>query len=297
MTSGQLDLVTGAFGNTGAAIAERLRQRGRQVRTLTNHPPGDPPEWIDVRPFADRADDLAPSFEGVSTFYNTFWMRTGDDRGAYDAAVARSLALIEAAERAGVQRIVHLSVIKPSLDSPFPYFRAKAQVEEALASSGVEASIVRPALIFGGRSPLLNNLAWILRRAPIFGIAGDGRYRVRPVHLDDVADLCVGAGERSDTTTIDAVGPERPTYEELVRLVRDAVGSRSRLVHLPANVVLGASKVLGTVVRDQLLTREELISTMQGIADSDEPASGRIGVSDWVREHAGQLGRRYQRAQ
>ncbi len=297
MTTAELDLVTGAFGNTGAAIAERLRRRGRRVRTLTNHPPASPPEWIDVRPFADSADDLAPAFEGVSTFYNTFWMRTGDGRGGYDAAVARSIALIEAAERAGVRRIVHLSVVKPSLDSPYPYFRAKAQVEERLAAGTAPASVARPALIFGGSSPLLGNLAWILRRAPVFGIAGDGRYRVRPVHLDDVADLCIDLGEREDTVTVDAVGPERPTYDELVRLVRDAVGSRSRLVHLPSSVVLGASKVLGAVLRDQVLTREELVSTMEGLADSDEPDTGEVRVSDWIRQHADQLGRSYQRGQ
>ena len=102
-------------------------------------------------------------------------------------------------------------------------------------------AVVRPALIFGGDSVLLHNLGWILRRAPVFALAGDGSYRVRPVHLDDVARLCVEAGTRGDETTVDAVGPERPTYEELVLQVRDAVGSRTRVVHLPTSVVLGAS--------------------------------------------------------
>src|SRR5690606_23152508 len=97
-----------------------------------------------------------------------------------------------------------------------------------LARSSVAAAAVRPALIFGGDSVLLHNLAWLLRRAPVFGIAGDGSYRVRPVHVDDVARLCVAAGGRRDDEVMDAVGPERPTYRELVTGLRDRLGRRTR---------------------------------------------------------------------
>jgi len=293
MTAGDLDLVTGAFGNTGAAITALLHQRGRRVRTLTDHPPAGGREGIEVVPFSGGGDRLAEAFEGVSTFYNTFWMRTGDAHGAYDAAVERSIALVSAAERAGVERIVHLSVAKPSIDSPYPYFRAKAKVEEALRAASVPASVVRPALIFGGHSVLLNNLAWILRRAPVFGLAGDGSYRVRPVHVDDVAALCVDLAGRGETATVDAVGPERPTYDELVRLVSDAVGSRTRIVHLPPRVVLGGSWVLGRALRDQLLTADELYSTMEGLADTDGPSTGQTSLAAWVQGHGDELGRHY----
>lgn len=291
-----LDLVTGAFGNTGSAIAGLLHGQGRRVRTLTNHPPAPAErtdDRIDVRPLAfdDRAA-LAAAFDGVETFYNTFWMRTGDGSG-YDTPVARSRLLLEAAQRAGVRNIVQLSVVKPSLDSPYPYFRGKAQVEEAARATGLPVAVVRPALIFGGDSVLLHNLAWILRRAPVFGLAGDGSYRVRPVHLSDVARLCVEGGTAASHATTDAVGPERPTYAGLVTDVRDAIGSRTRLLRLPPSVVLGASKVVGLALRDQLLTREELESTMDGLADSDEPSTGTVSLHDWIADHAERLGHTY----
>ncbi|MPY92243.1 MAG: NAD(P)H-binding protein [Acidimicrobiia bacterium] len=291
-----LDVVTGAFGNTGRAIAGLLLGSGRRVRALTDHPP--PPSEagrvpIEVAPYRfDEPGHLVHAFEGVTTFYNTFWMRTGDG-SAYDTAVARSEALITAAGQAGVRRIVHLSVAHSSVTSPYPYFRAKGLVERHLGTSPAAAAIVRPALVFGGDAVLLNNLAWVLRRAPLFAVAGDGSYLVRAVHVDDVARLCVDAGGRESAEAVDAVGPERLTFLELVTTLRDLVAGRARIVRLPAGVVLAASKVLGAVLRDDLLTADELRSTMEGLADTEGPATGTVALTAWLREHADELGRGY----
>ena len=284
-----IDVVTGAFGNTGSAITDRLRAAGRSVRTLTTHAPAEPGD-VEVLPltFADP-ERLAAAFDGATTFYNTYWIRTGDNSG-YDTAVARSQALITAAARAGVRRIVQFSVVKPSLDSPYPYFRGKADVEAIVRECGVPAAIIRPAVIFGGVNALLHNLAWLLRKVPVFAVPGDGRYRVRPVHVDDVADLCFAAARRDGDEVIDAVGPERPTFDELVRTIRDAVDGRARIVHAPAKLVLGAARVLGAVLRHDLLNRDELASTMEGLADTDGPATGSISLSSWVAEHGDTLG-------
>jgi uncharacterized protein YbjT (DUF2867 family) len=293
-TDGDLDLVTGAFGNVGAAITAALAGRGRRVRTLTSRrPPSEAPEVpeVDVHPFAfDDRPRLAQSFAGVDTFYNTYWMRQGDETG-YGNAIARCTALFDAAAEADVRRIVHVSVVKPALDSPYPYFQAKAQVEQALLAGPVPAAIVRPALIFGGDAALLQNLAWLLRRMPLFAVPGDGQFRVRPVHVTDVAQLCVTGADRPDGDVVDAVGPERPTFVELVEAVREAVGGRARIVRLPAPLVLAAGRAIGAVLREDLLTRDELRSTMEDIADSDAPATGEVALSTWLAEHGDELGR------
>lgn len=263
------DLVTGAGGNTGAAIARLLRADGRAVRAVGNRDPSD----------------LRGVFDGVDTFYNTFWMRTGDPGShgrSYTRAVARSSELIEAARTAGVARIVHLSVAHAG--APYPYFQAKAQVENLLSKSGIPHAIVRPALIFGGAPGLLEDLARVLRLSPVFGVAGDGQYRVRPVHVEDVARLCVAAEPGSAT---DAVGPDRPTFDELVRAVATAIGRRARLVHLPAPLVVAAGRALGTVLRRDLLTRDELLSTIAGVADTDGPATGDTSLFSWLAAHPG----------
>jgi uncharacterized protein YbjT (DUF2867 family) len=290
VSTSNVDLVTGAFGNTGAAIARRLRADGREVRTITAHAPTDS-AGIEVIGFGDPR-----AFDGVDTFVNTFWMRTGDPGShgtRYTEAVARAEELIRSAAAAGVRRIVHLSVAHA--DHPaaakYPYFVAKAHIEQVLRDTGVAYTIVRPALIFGGTSGMIEQLAMVLRRAPLFGVAGDGEYRVRPVHVDDVARLGLTHIDGSESITLDAVGPDRPTFDELVRLVAAALGRRARIVHLPAGLVVAAGRLLGAVARQDLLTRDELRSTMEGLADTDGPATGTVSLAAWLAEQGDALGR------
>ncbi len=201
--------------------------------------------------------------------------------------------LFHAARRAGVERIVHVSITHPSISSPYAYFRGKAKVERALAEVGVSFAALRPAILFGGDGVLLNNIAWLLRRLPVFGVGGTGDYRIRAVHIDDLAALAVAAGTDRTDTIIDAVGPERPTFLELVRLIRDAVGSRSLIVRVPGVLIPPLASVLGLVLRDVLLTGDEFRAMEDGLADTEGPATGTVEVSSWIREHGDTLGRSY----
>jgi nucleoside-diphosphate-sugar epimerase len=290
-----LDAVTGAFGYSGAAIARRLLAEGRQVRTLTGHPGRAPAgSEIDVQPLDfDDPVGLARSLAGVATLYNTYWVRFPHGTADHDRAVANSRTLFHAARRAGVARIVHVSITHPGIASPYGYFRGKAEVERALAEVGVSYAVLRPAILFGGQGVLVNNIAWLLRRLPLFAVGGHGDYRVRAVHVDDLARLCVEAGSRHDDSVADAVGPERPTFDELVRWIRAAVGSRARIVHVPGAVVPALSAALGLVLRDVLLTGEEYRAMAAGLADTEGPATGHIALSAWIRDHRDTLGRTY----
>src|SRR5579862_7954102 len=217
-----LDLVTGAFSYSGGRIAELLLEAGGRVRTLTFHPDRPHPlrDRVETRPYSfDDPAELTRSLEGVRTLYNTFWVRFEHGRASFANAIESSRMLFFAAKRAGVGRIVHLSITNPSIESSLPYFRGKALVEYALAQSGVPYSIVRPTLIFGGaRDILVNNIAWILRRMPAFPLPGDGRYPVQPVHVDDLARICVEAAHFDRDAVIDAAGPETMPFGDLVAL-------------------------------------------------------------------------------
>jgi NADH dehydrogenase len=296
MVEHEVDVVTGALSYTGRHIATRLLAQGRRVRTLTGHPGRDLElaQRLDVHPF--HFDDplaLARSLEGATTLYNTYWVRFAHDGTRFDDAVAHSRALFTAARRAGVQRIVHISITNPSLSSDLPYFRGKAVVEDALADTGVPFGIVRPTVVFGGGDVLVNNIAWLLRHLPVFAVAGDGRYEVRPVHVDDVARLCVEAAVATSDVIVDAVGPEVFTFDELVAAIGDAVGHPARMVHLPVTAVAGLARALGLGLRDEVLTRDELAGLMRGLVTTDGPATGVIDLRDWLREHGDELGRTY----
>jgi len=236
-----IDLVTGAFGYTGRYISKRLLDAGHQVRTLTDHPrprlrsaaadggagagadaAGAP---IDVHPFSfDNRPALVDSLRGVTTLYNTYWVRYVHGGTTYDQAILNSRMLIEAAAEAGVKRLVHISITNPTHDSFYEYYRGKAQVEDAVRASGLSYAIVRPTVLFGENDILVNNIAWLVRHFPIFLVPGDGRYRLRPVATSDLADLCVRLGGERENLTIDAVGPQSFAFEDLVRTIAEAVG-------------------------------------------------------------------------
>jgi uncharacterized protein YbjT (DUF2867 family) len=291
------DLVTGAFSYSGGQIAERLLNSGRSVRTLTNHPdrPHDLRASVEILPY--RFDDpaaLARSLEGVSTLYNTFWVRFDHEQTSFANAIESSRMLFFAAKHAGVRRIVHLSITNPSLQSPLPYFRGKALVEYALAQSSVPYAIVRPTWIFGGqRDVLANNIAWILRRMPVFALPGDGTYPVQPVHVEDLARICLDAGNADGDIVIDAAGPETMPFRDLVTLVRAAVNAHAPILHIPPPIMEAAARALGLLVRDVVLTGDEIRGLMDGLLVSHAPPLGRIAFSQWVTEHSTSVGRSY----
>jgi NADH dehydrogenase len=291
----QTDAVTGAFSYSGAAIARELLAAGHNVRTLTGHPGRAPADsGIDVRPldFSD-AGGLLRSLQGVRTLYNTYWVRFARGGVDHQKAVQNSRILFDAAARAGVRRIVHVSITHADPASPYPYFRGKAEVERYLAGTGVPHAIARPAILFGGNGVLVNNIAWLLRHLPVFAIGGRGEYRVRAIHVDDLARLCVRLGEPGDNVTLDAVGPQSLTFREMVTVIRAAVGSRSVVISVPGSLVPPLSAALGIVLRDVLLTRDEYQAMADGLADSDAPSTGKIALTDWVARHGAQLGRSY----
>jgi uncharacterized protein YbjT (DUF2867 family) len=290
------DVVTGAFSYSGSAIAKELGKAGVRVRTLTGHPErAGSGSDIEVHPLDfDDQPALVESMRGARTLYNTYWVRFARGRADHEAAVANSRTLFYCARRAGVQRIVHVSITNPSLTSPYPYFRGKAQVERALFESGVPHTVLRPAILFGGRGVLINNIAWLLRRLPVFAVGGLGHYRIRGIHVDDLAKLCTDAGARSaDCEVVEAVGPERPTFRELAEQVKAAVGSRSVIVPIPGRLLPPISAVLGTVLHDTLLTRDEYQAMADGLADTTGPATGNTRLSSWLHDNASTLGRQY----
>jgi NADH dehydrogenase len=211
----------------------------------------------------------------------------------FDGAVANTALLFAAAKHAGVRRIVHISVANPDLSSPFPYFRGKARTEGALRAVGLSYAVVRPTLVFGAEDILVNNIAWGLRHVPVFLVPGNGRYEVQPVSVRDTARICVEAGARRDDVTVDAAGPERWTYEDFVRLVARAIGARTWILRSSTSAALAAAHVAGMLLRDVVITRDELLALQSGLLVSHEPPLGSERFEPWLADNADTLGRRY----
>ncbi len=290
-------VVTGAFSYTGGYIARNLLQKGVDVTTLTRHPDtlNAFGEAVKSAPldFSDT-EALTASMIGASVFYNTYWIRFERGQTTFNGAVENSKILFNAAKNAGIKRIVHVSVSNPSPDSHLPYFKGKWQVEDELKKTGISYAIIRPTLIFGANDLLLNNIAWAIRRFPVFPMYGNGDYLVQPVFAEDVAKQAVAAAEASENSVTDAAGPDTFSFEELIELLASAMGKRARFIHMPPSVSLAPTSIVGLLVRDVVLTRDEVDGLVAGLLTSNAPPTGTTRFSDWLTENARGMGRIYQ---
>ena len=273
----ELHAVTGAFGYSGRYIARRLLAAGRRVRTLTNTKPLVDPfsGRLEVHPLAFSApDQLADSLRGAQVLYNTYWVRFNQPWFSHRQAVRHTLTLFAAARAAGVQRVVHVSITNPSLDSPLEYFRSKAELEEALVRSGLSYAILRPTVLFGKEDILINNIAWVLRRFPVFGLFGNGQYRLQPIYVDDFAALAVQQGSERQNRVVEAIGPETFSFRELVGTIGRILGRPRPMVSLPPGLCYAVARALGPFLHDVVITREKIRGLMAGLLYVAAPPAG-----------------------
>jgi len=288
--------VTGAFGYSGRYIAQRLLGQGKKVVTLTNSPRRGDPFGGGVEAFPlcfDAPEKLAKSLEGVSVLFNTYWVRFNHARFTHEEAVRNTRILFQAAKSAGVERVVHVSITNPSLDSPLEYFKGKAELERALHESGLRYAILRPTVLFGREDILVNNIAWTLRRFPVFGVFGDGEYNLQPIYVDDLAALAVEQGDRAENVTIDAIGPETFTYRGLVESIGEIIGKKRPIVSMPPKVAYTIGWAIGRMVGDVMITREEIRGLMDNLLYVESSPVGSTKLTEWARERADTLGKRY----
>jgi NADH dehydrogenase len=288
--------VTGAFGYSGRYIAKRIIDEGHRVITLTNslnryNPFGNK---ISVFPFNfNEPEKLEKSLKGVDVLYNTYWVRFNHKTFTHDNAVRNTEILFKAAKGAGVKRIVHISITNPSIESPLEYFRGKARLEKALIDSGISYAILRPTVLFGKEDILINNIAWGLRHLPVFGVFGDGNYKLQPIYVEDLASLAVQHGKNNNNAIINAIGPETFTYRGLVKAVSEIIGKRRLIVAVPSIIGYLTGLIIGKFVNDIMITKEEIEGLMTNLLYVQSLPTGNTKLTEWAKKHSDTLGLRY----
>ena len=147
--------------------------------------------------------------------------------------------------------------------------------------------------MFGKEDILVNNIAWLMRKFPLFPIFGTGRYRVQPVYVGDLAAIAVASAGETESRTLDAIGPETFSFEELVRLIGKSIGREVPLVHLPPALGILLGQMIGWFVRDVVLTMDEAKGLMDSLLCSDDPPNGETRFSEWLHANADGLGTSY----
>ncbi len=288
--------VTGAFSYSGKYITKRLLEQGAEVVTLTNHPNRPDPFNGKVKAFPlnfNNKEELAQNLRGVDVLINTYWIRFDKGNNTQPRAVENTKALVDAAAKAGVKRIVHISITNPSAESHLPYFWGKAANEKAVIESGMSYAILRPTVLFGKEDILINNIAWLLRKLPLFGLPGDGSYRLSPVYVDDLARLAVEAAHSNENYVWDAVGPDEFTFREMVELIGKSTGIKRPLVSFPPRLALLAAQFMSLFVNDVMLTPEEVDGLMANLLVSSEAPRCKTSLREWLMDHRSTVGTKY----
>lgn len=296
MIDPELNVVTGAFGYSGRYITRQLLSKGKEVRTLTGHPNRENPFGKQITAFPlnfNNVNALTDSLRGATTLFNTYWVRFPYRDITFDKAVENIKILIRAAEEAGIHRIVHISITNASEHSSLPYFRGKGFVERAIINSELSYAIIRPTVVFGLEDILINNIAWFLRKFPLFGIPGHGDYKIQPVYIEDLAKIAVSAAQEEQNIIIDAVGPEIYTFKELVQTIARKINSKAKIINVNPELALLATRLIGHMVKDVMLTKDEIEGLMSGLLISSEPPKGQTPFSNWLEDNANAIGIRY----
>lgn len=288
--------VTGAFGYSGRYITKRLLEAGHEVVTLTNslHRPNPFGARVTAFPFHfEEPHKLRDALHGVDALVNTYWVRFDHRLFTHGQAVANTKILFSAAKEAGVRRIIHVSITNPDSTSDLPYFRGKAELESSLKSLGVSYCILRPTVLFGKEDVLINNIAWSVRHLPMVGVFGAGDYRLQPIYVDDLARAAAERVRGDRDEVLEAIGPETFTYRELVGRVSSAIGVKRPIISVSPGLGYWSCRLVGLLVGDVVITREEIRGLMEGRLYVAAPPLGATKLTEWIDRHRTSLGRHY----
>jgi uncharacterized protein YbjT (DUF2867 family) len=291
-----MDVVTGSFGYIGKYITRHLLELGNDVRTITTHPDKPNPFGARVQAFPYNFEDpasLIRSLAGATTLYNTYWIRFPYRDLTYQHALENTRTLFRCAQQAGVQKIVHISVTQASIDSDLPYYNGKGQQEKMLTELGISHAIIRPTLVFGKEDILVNNIAWLIRKFPLFPVFAIGDYRVQPVFVEDLARIAVAQAAQTSSSIIDAIGPETFMFKEFLQLISSTMGCNTRLIHISPSLGIFLGKMVSLFLRDMLLTQAELRGLMEEMLTSSQTPNGTTRFTTWLVQNKDTLGSSY----
>ena len=127
----------------------------------------------------------------------------------------------------------------------------------------------------------------------MFAIPGSGDYRIQPVFVEDVAEIAVNSGHQDDNVVLDAVGPETFAFNEFVKMLARQTNSRARILHVRPGFALFLARLIGYVVRDVVITRDEIDGLMSNLLVSKVSPTRHTRLSDWLEQNIGSVGTKY----
>lgn len=287
MRAGDAIAIAGGTGFIGRHAVARLLEAGHAVVVLARGRASELPAGAELRR-CDLARGVTPELlAGCRVLINLVGIKRPTAELGFEAAhVELPRALASAAEAAGVERMIHVSVAGAERASPDagPYLDSKRRGEQVLLEHAgrLAITILRPSVVYGRGDDMLRNLADSIRAAPLFPAPRGGRAELAPIAVEDVAEALLRCVERpaSAGRGYDLVGPERLTLRAVIERVAAApsVARRCWVVPAPTFVQRSIAGLLERISADPLITRAQLGLLTAGVVGDPEPARRELGL-------------------
>ena len=268
-------LVAGGSGFIGRQVISRLADAGQKVRVLARGVRrADLPDGVETaQGNVVTGNGLSAAMDGVQKVVHLVAIIRESREETFGGVIRRGTErMVEAARVAGVKKFVYVSAIGAQDNPTYPYLLAKWQAERAVTLSGLKYTILRPSVVFGEGDEFINALAGLVRYNPVVPVAGDGRAKFQPIWVEDLVTCIVACLDEGthDGHTLEVGGPEHLTYDQMLDIVKDAMG-RSRIkAHVPLAVMRPMAQVMEWVLPRPPVTREQLkMLALDNITETD----------------------------
>ena len=278
-------LVTGGTGFVGRAVVGALQDRGHTVRVLSRGARSAPPGAACLAGSVLRPDSLPGALDGCEAVVHLVGIISEVGDQTYERVhVDGTRNVVKAARAGGVGRFVHMSALGTRPEARSRYHRSKWAAEEAVRSSGLAWTLLRPGLIYGPGDGFVNLFAGMIRRSPVLPVVGPGTCRLQPVAVEDVARCVAGALEIQESVgrTLDLCGRESLTLNEILSEILRAMGRSRVRVHLPWSLANAQARMLEWVFPRLLgkaspMNRDQILMLQEDNIGDPEPACRLFG--------------------
>jgi uncharacterized protein YbjT (DUF2867 family) len=226
--------ITGATGFVGSHLATRLISEGHEVVRLGRRPrPLDDAILVNK---LDNVQQLTEAFAGCNAVAHCAGINREIGIQTFDRVhVAGTRNVVEAARRAGVQKIVLMSFLRARPNCDSPYHESKWEAEEIVRDSGLDYTIIKAGVVYGRGDHMLDHLSHALHTFPVFALVGLNQKSIRPLAIEDLVHVMRAAliDRRMKRQTVALLGPEEIYLREAVRRVGEVVGKQPLVFPLP----------------------------------------------------------------
>jgi uncharacterized protein YbjT (DUF2867 family) len=275
--------VFGGTGFVGRRVVRHLRESGTKVRVVARHRKPNTDDGIE-QIVADARDQRAVEAavvgaDGVVNAISLYVEHASDTFHAVHVQMAANIA--KAARQAGIRRFVHISGIGANTTSPSPYIGSRGEGEAAVQTAFPGAVIIRPAVMFAPDDEFLTTILRLLRSLPAYPVFGDGRTRLQPVYVDDVAAAIAQILRQSQKPypVYELAGPRVYAYEELLRTIARIAGLRPVFMRMPFAFWTALAGVAEMLPRAPLTRNQVELMQVDTTASESLPGFRALGIS------------------